>query len=69
MEWPSQSHYHTVVLKKKLPPSLTEFNKIIGGISHDDNIGHLFTVDIKLHEINEKTPLFNELYPPIFEKN
>ena len=30
---------------------------------------HLFTVDIKFNDINEKTLLFNEIYPPIFEKN
>ena len=49
--------------------SLTEFSKILDSISHEDNIGHLFTVDIKFHKINEKTLLFNELYPPILEKN
>ena len=50
-------------------PSLTEFNSIITTISHEDKIGHIFNVDIKFHDINEKTLLFNELYPPIFEKN
>ena len=44
-------------------PTLTEFNRILDSISHDDKIGHLFTV------ITEKTLLFNEIYPPIFEKN
>lgn len=56
------------IKKKDSPPSLTEFNKIISETSHEDNIGHLFTVDIKFHDINQKTLLFNELYPPIFEK-
>ena len=37
-------------------------------ISHEDKIGHLFIVDIKFHDINPKTLLFNEIYPPIFEK-
>ena len=36
---------------------------------HVDNIGHLFTVDIKFTKINEKTLLFNEIYPPILKKN
>ena len=49
-------------------PTLTEFNKILDSLSPDDNIGHLFTVDIKFHNINEKTLFFHELCPPIFEK-
>ena len=60
-----QSHCHTDVLKK----TLTEFNKILDSISHDDKIGHLFTVSIKFDQIYEKTLLFNETYPPIFQKN
>ena len=45
-------------------------------ISHEDNIGHLFIVDITFHEkivditFHEKSPktlLLNEIYPPIFE--
>ena len=59
-----------VVLKKKdQPPTLAEFNKILNEISHEDSVGHLFIVDIKFNNINPKTLLFNELYPPIFEKN
>ena len=50
-------------------PSLVEFNKILDRISHEDKIGHLFIVDIKFHNINPKTLLFNEIYPLIFEKN
>ena len=57
------------IKKKDKFSSLTEFSKILDSISHEDNIGHLFTVDIKFHKINEKTLLFNELYPPILEKN
>ena len=48
--------------------SLTEFNKILDQISHEDNIGHHFVVDIKFHDINPKTLFFNEIYIPIFEK-
>ena len=36
-------------------PSLSEFKKILDRITHNNNIGHLFTVDIKFHDINEKT--------------
>lgn len=35
----------------------------------DDKLGHLFIVDISFKNINEKILLFNEFYPPIFEKN
>ena len=50
-------------------PTMTEFNKILDSISHDDKTGHLFTVDTKFHDINQKTLRFNEIYPPIFQKN
>ena len=52
------------IKKMDNPPSTTEFNKMIRQISHEDNTGHLFTVDIKFHDINEETWLFNEIYPP-----
>ena len=42
---------------------------ILNGLSYTDKIGHLFIVDIKFHDKNEKTMLFNETYTPIFEKN
>ena len=57
------------IKKQDKVPTLTEFNKILDSLSPDDNIGNLFTVDIKFHNINEKTLFLNELYPPIFEKN
>ena len=50
-------------------PSFLEFNKILDSISDTDKIGHLFIADIKFHNKNEKTMLFNEIYTPIFEKN
>ena len=51
------------------PPTLAEFSKIINEVSREDSIAHLFIVDNKFNDINPKTLLFNELYPPIFEKN
>ena len=42
---------------------------ILNGLSYTDKIGHLFIVDIKFHDKNEKTVLFNETYTSIFEKN
>ena len=56
------------IKKRDYPPTLAEFNKITNEISHEDSVGHLFIVDIKFNNINPKTLLFNELYPPIFEK-
>ena len=50
-------------------PNLLESTKILDRISHEDPVGHLFIVDIKFHNKNSKTLLFNEIYPPIFEKN
>ena len=57
------------IKKQEHVPSMTEFNKILDKISHDNNTGHFFIVDIKFHNVNPKTLLFNEIYPPIFEKN
>ena len=57
------------IKKQEHPSSLLEFNKILEKISHDVKIGHLFIVHIKFHNKNPKTIVFNEIYPPIFEKN
>ena len=57
------------IKKQKEAPTLNQLNKILDAIGHNDTIGHLFTVDIKFSEINEKTLLFSEIYPPIFEKS
>ena len=56
------------IKRQEHPPSLAEFNKILDRVSHEDNIGHLFIVDIKFHDKNPKTLMFNEIYPPIFER-
>ena len=56
------------IKKQEQPSSLLVFNKILDRISHEDKIGHLFIVDIKFHNKNPKTLLFNEIYPPVFEK-
>ena len=56
-------------IKKVKTPSLLEFKCILSSFSHENKIGHLFVVDIKFHDKNPKTILFNEIYTPIFEKN
>ena len=41
----------------------------MASVTLDDKIGHLFMIDIEFFDINPKTLLFNEIYPPILEKN
>ena len=53
-----------VIKKKKVLPTLEELEQILA-----NKLGHLFVVDIVFDKVNEKTLLFNELYPPIFEKD
>ena len=60
--------YGCIKLKKNLP-TLEELKDLLANITLDDKIGHLFIVDIYFKDRNEKTILFNELYPPFFEKN
>ena len=55
------------IKKQKDVPDLQEFKLILLNLDHLDSIGHIFTVDIEFHNQNEKTLLFNEIYPPIFE--
>ena len=54
---------------KKIVPTLDELKDFLANVTLNDKIGHLFIVDIVLDDKNEKTILFNEIYPPIFEKN
>ena len=49
--------------------SFDELPALLASVTLDDTIGHLFTVDIEFSDVNPKTLLFNEIYPPIFEKN
>ena len=56
------------IKKMKKIPSLREFNKTLNNISHADNMGHLFIVNIMYHLVIKKT-LFNKVYTPIFEKS
>ena len=58
------------IKKQKNIPTLKQFNFILQKLSIDDNVGHLFVVDIKFDEkaANKKTLLFNENYTPLFKK-
>ena len=48
--------------------SIDQLTELLKTITLEDKIGHLFTVEIEFFEGNEKTLLFNEIYPPVFEK-
>ena len=57
------------IKKKKRVPNLEELTEILAGVTLEDKLGHLFVVDIESADVNKKTLIFNEMYPPIFEKN
>ena len=57
------------IKKKKHFTSLEELPTLLENVTLEDKLGHLFVVDSEFADINEKTLLFNEFYPPIFEKN
>ena len=60
---------YSVIKKKKVLPTPEELEQILANVTLNDKLGHLFVVDIVFDKVNEKTLLFNELYPPIFEKD
>ena len=39
------------IKKQDKVPTLIEFNMILDSLSHNDNIGHLFNVDLKFHNV------------------
>ena len=50
-------------------PSFEELEQLLRSVTLEDKIGHIFTVDIEFSDINPKTLLFNEIFPPVFEKH
>ena len=60
--------YGCIKLQKTIP-YVKEVEELLKTISLEDKTGHIFTVNIEFADINPKTLLFNEIYPPIFEKN
>ena len=57
------------IKRKKNVFGIDELYELIKTVSLEDKIGHIFTLDLEFSDINPKTPLFKEIYPPIFEKN
>ena len=60
----------TGCIKEHPWPSWLKFNLLLETVSLGDPIGHLFVVDIEIDEQNatEKQLLYNEVFPPIIEK-
>ena len=57
-------------IKKKINlPTLEELAVLLKNVTLQDELGHLFVVDIEFANINKKNLFFNEIYPPIFEKH
>ena len=57
------------IKKKDNLPNFDQLEQLLNSITLDDKIGHLFTADIEFFDQNPKTLLFNEIFPPIFEKH
>ena len=56
------------IKREKKVLSIEELTDLIKNVTLEDKIGHIFTIDIEFSDIDEKNLLFNEIYPPIFEK-
>ena len=56
------------IKREKKVLSIEELTDLIKNVTLEDKIGHIFTIDIEFSDIHEKNLLFNEIYPPIFEK-
>ena len=60
----------TGCIRENNSPSWIAFNILLETVSLDDEIGHLFLVDIKFdyENVTEREILYNEIFPPIIEK-
>ena len=59
-----------VIKKKDGVPTLQELEQILAGVKPTDEFGHMFIVDLMfVGGENLKILLYNELYPPFFEKD
>ena len=57
------------IKRKPTVPSFEELEQLLKSATLEDKIGHLFNVDIEFSDINPKTLLFIEIFPPVFEKH
>ena len=60
----------TGCIKQNFDTSWRTFNLLLQNVSLDDQIGHLYVVDIEFDhtKATEKQLVYNEIYPPIIEK-
>ena len=60
----------TGCIKENNSPSWLKFNLLLETVTLEDKIGHLFIVDIEfdLENADERKYLYNEIFPPIIEK-
>ena len=60
----------TGCIKQNNSQSWLKFNLLLEKVSFEDSIGHLFTVDIEfdVNNATEKQLIYNEIFPPIIEK-
>ena len=60
----------TGYIKQNFNTSWRTFNLLLQNVSLDDQIGHLYVVDIEFDhtKATEKQLVYNEIYPPIIEK-
>ena len=60
----------TGCIKENNSPSWLKFNLLLETVTLEDKIGHLFIVDIEfdLENADERRYLYNEIFPPIIEK-
>ena len=61
----------TGCIKDNNSPSWLKFNLLLETVTLEDKIDHLFIVDIEfdLENADERKYLYNEIFPPIIEKN
>ena len=57
------------IKRKERILNFEELDQLLKSITLEEKIGHIFTVGIEFSDLNPKTLLFNEIYPPIFQKN
>ena len=60
----------TGCIKQNNSPSWLKFNLLLEKVSFEDSIGHLFIVDVEFDVKNatEKQLIYNEIFPPLIEK-
>ena len=57
------------IKKNKKLSTFEELKVLLENVKLEDELGHISVVDTVFDNVNEKTLLFNKLYPPIFEKH